>query len=109
MIARAAVTDGAVYVLFLNAADSGDVSDLDGDTVRDDIENSHPNNGDGNRDGVPDQQQAHVVSLPSVKNGTYVTTAVPVTTGFGYSSAEEEPEVHPAMNGISLPVRLPRL
>ena len=63
-----------------------------------------PNNGDGNRDGVLDGQQAHVTSLPSLKNGTYVTLAGPATTSLGNVSIEVEPPVVPALNGIAFPV-----
>ena len=92
---------GAVYVLFLNSAVS---SDTDNDHVDNDLENMGPNQGDGNRDGVLDGQQAHVASLPSLKNGTYVSLAGPNTTSLGNVSIEVEPPVIPALNGITFPV-----
>lgn len=39
---------------------------IDGDGVPDVVESLGPNNGDGNNDGTPDQQQANVTSLPSL-------------------------------------------
>lgn len=52
----------------------------DDDGVPDAVEGQAPNNGDGNGDGTPDNEQAHVTSLPA--NGAaggaeYVTVAAP--------------------------------
>lgn len=54
----------------------------DADGVPGDTESQAPNNGDGNDDGVPDAQQAHVTSLPAngaPADGTaeYVTVEAP--------------------------------
>ena len=46
--------------------------DFEGDGVSDLIENSGPNNGDGNYDGILDSSQSNVVSLPDSK-GRYIT------------------------------------
>jgi len=53
-------------------------SDLDG--IADSVENGAANGGDGNKDGVPDRQQANVTSLPNAVNGRYVTLASPTGT-----------------------------
>jgi len=47
--------------------------DDDGDGIRDTVEYSAPNNGDGNGDGVPDRQQKHVTSVPSATGQGYIT------------------------------------
>lgn len=44
----------------------------DGDGVPDSVEGDAPNGGDGNADGVPDEQQQNVTSLPDI-NGNYIT------------------------------------
>ncbi|MET0908083.1 MAG: carboxypeptidase-like regulatory domain-containing protein, partial [Ilumatobacteraceae bacterium] len=54
--------------------------DIDG--IADNIENAGPNGGDGNADGTADSAQAHVVSLPNVVDGRYVTLQSPVGARF---------------------------
>ncbi len=56
--------------------------DSDGDSVWDAIEDLAPGDGDGNQDGVPDREQAHVVSLPSFTSRQNVTLVAPSTTRF---------------------------
>lgn len=46
--------------------------DLDGDGIIDSLENSAPNSGDGNFDGIQDLQQANVASFESIA-GSYIT------------------------------------
>jgi hypothetical protein len=46
---------------------------LDDDGVSTAIEDAAPNGGDGNGDGIPDSQQAHVASLPDGEDAGYVT------------------------------------
>ena len=53
--------------------------DDDKDGVPDDVEDGAPNDGDGNSDGVPDSEQAHVTSFPDA-SGKYVTVAAPAGT-----------------------------
>ena len=50
-------------------------TDLDG--YEDRIESCAANNGDGNADGVPDAEQAHVVSFPNAQDGRCITLEVP--------------------------------
>ena len=45
----------------------------DFDGVSGNVEDAAPNGGDGNGDGIPDSQQAHVVSIPDAVTGAYVT------------------------------------
>lgn len=52
------------------------VTDFDRDGIEDDVEVNAPNNGDGNNDGIPDNQQTHVASLVSPVSGSYITVAV---------------------------------
>ncbi len=47
----------------------------DGDNVPDAVEDAAPNGGDGNNDGQPDSDQAHVVSLQNAGDGNYATIA----------------------------------
>lgn len=67
-------TDAAVAAYF--GADTGDT---DGDGTPD-VAETGPGGGafgyDGNRDGIPDYQQANVVSLPTFNGASYVTLAV---------------------------------
>ncbi len=51
-------------------------SSLDNDGVPDSIENAGLNGGDGNRDGILDDQQENVTSLPDI-NGNYITLEAP--------------------------------
>lgn len=55
------------------------VPDRDTDGVPNNVEDDAPNGGDGNQDGVPDSQQAHVASLPGA-GGQYVTIVGPAGT-----------------------------
>jgi hypothetical protein len=56
--------------------------DSDGDGVSDAIEEAAPFEGDGDRDGVPDRDQGHVVSLPSFTSGRHITLVAPETARF---------------------------
>lgn len=51
--------------------------DVDMDGVNDFVEANAPNNGDGNNDGIPDNQQPHVASLLNKDGSGYVTVAAP--------------------------------
>ena len=77
--------------------------DTDGDGIPDRIEETAPN-GDGNSDGTPDSQQAHVSSLPNAVDGRYVTLASPDGTSLFGVSAVEPPADAPAW--VDLPYGL---
>jgi len=62
--------------------------DTDGDTVIDRVEDAGPNGGDGNSDGIADSEQAHVASLPDVRN-TYITVVANPAQKLGYMYFEE--------------------
>lgn len=62
-------------------------TDTDMDGVADDTENLAPNGGDGNKDGMPDKEQPHVVSLKEAELGRYVTFVSPSSTKFAGMSA----------------------
>ena len=49
--------------------------DNDQDGTADMVENAAPNNGDGNNDGIPDNQQNNIISMPTT-SGQYITTEV---------------------------------
>jgi len=53
---------------------------------------------------VLDGEQRNVTSLRSVKNGSYVTLAVPDTITLADVSSGLEPALLPALNGIGFPV-----
>ena len=63
----------------LNLVSTAVVDDSDGDGVSDAIEDDIPG-GDGNNDGTPDSQQAHVASLPGTR-GEYITLAITAVNG----------------------------
>ncbi len=77
--------------------------DADQDGVANDVENASPNGGDGNRDGVPDGQQAHVTSLPNAKDGQYVTLAAPSGSSLNQVQATAEPPAG-APAGVAFPL-----
>ncbi len=52
------------------------IYDSDNDGVTTIIENSAPNDGDGNGDGFPDSQQVNVTSIPNAVDGNYLTLQV---------------------------------
>lgn len=54
--------------------------DSDADGLPDIVENTAPNSGDGNKDGVLDSQQAHVTTLPTSQNTRHVTLVAPQGT-----------------------------
>jgi hypothetical protein len=75
--------DGSIpasRISYGTAAVSVTLADADNDGVGDLEENAGPNGGDGNRDGLPDRQQANVASVRSPVNGQYVTFAAPTGT-----------------------------
>ncbi len=55
-------------------------ADTDQDGVNDSIENLAPNNGDGNRDGIPDRQQGNVASVLTSGSATSDHIATLVTS-----------------------------
>jgi hypothetical protein len=96
-----AVAEQAVSVI---TADNDSAMDTDSDNLNDAVEDAHPNNGDGNGDGVLGGQQSNVASLPSVKSGTYVTLAVPEGIILADVSNGVEPALLPALSGIGFPL-----
>ena len=69
----------------LNLVSTAVSGDSDGDGVRDDLEDDAPG-GDGNNDGTPDSQQAHVASLPGTR-GEYITIAITAVNGMPVAGA----------------------
>ena len=83
-----AVGDGTAYggdVTFTTTGVSND-----GDGVPDNVEDSAPNGGDGNYDGIPDSQQGNVASFPNAKDGSYVTVESPSGTNLENVAAVDE-------------------
>lgn len=67
------------------------VVSVDGDGVPDIVEAAAPNDGDGNQDGIPDNLQNNVASLPDA-DGNYVAITSPDgTTLRGVSVSSESP------------------
>lgn len=65
------------FTVIVNDVSEG-VVDIDADGIPSSIEEAAPNNGDGNRDGLPDAQQPNVASLRNAA-GQYVTLATPAS------------------------------
>jgi len=105
-IAHNAVSGDANYqgiVLFaINVTDND--SDSDNDGIDDDVEAGAPNNGDGNKDGIADNQQNHVASFPNALDGSYVTLAAPAGTTLVGVTAKDNPSPGNAPPGVNFPV-----
>lgn len=69
----------------LNLVSTAVADDSDGDGVSDALEAGAPG-GDGNDDGTPDSQQAHVASLPGTR-GEYITIAITAVNGVPVAGA----------------------
>lgn len=69
-----------------------ELEDGDTDGVDDSVEDRAPNEGDGNRDGVPDKQQENVASLrTAVGSNDFVTIAAPAGRNLSRVSARSSP------------------
>jgi hypothetical protein len=90
----------------------GDPDDsVDGDGVPDLLEAQGPNGGDGNGDGTPDHEQAHVTSLPVDGSADpadpYLTIAGPTgSTLTDVTTVDEADLATPPPAGVSLPAGL---
>ena len=86
-----------------NAAGCADGSDTlvvndedeDGDGTSDDLERAAPNGGDGNNDGVLDNQQSNVVSLLNAADTTYMTLVAPDGTILNDVVSDSDPPSEP--------------
>jgi murein DD-endopeptidase MepM/ murein hydrolase activator NlpD len=78
--------------------------DRDADGVSDWLEDSAPNGGDANHDGVADGQQINVTSLPNAADGRYVTLASPDGTSLAEVRAVENPSPGDAPSGVYFPL-----
>ena len=76
--------------------------DGDGDGVSDIVEDSGPNNGDANEDGLPDSTQANVATLTNI-NGKYVTFVSDPDTMLWDVTARVKPSPGNAPAGINFP------
>jgi hypothetical protein len=72
--------------------------------IPDTIEAAGPNGGDGNGDGIPDNQQDNVASLPDATDGNYVTLASPSGTALVQVTAAPNPSPSDAPANVSFPV-----
>lgn len=78
-------------------------SDLDG--VADATEDTAPFSGDGNEDGTPDRDQAHIATLATFPDaGVLVTLESPAATPLGSVEAIDQPAVDgpPVVDGFPL-------
>lgn len=86
------------------------VPDVDNDGVADSEESGAPNAGDGNGDGIPDAEQAHVASLLEYSGVDYVTLFVSgapyLGPGLRCVSAVSASSLPPAPAGVTLPCDL---
>lgn len=74
----------------------------DPDGIPDETEWGAPNGGDGNNDGLPDAEQAHVASFPAATGGGYLT--ISSTVGTMASVAAVDPASLAALpSGVSMP------
>lgn len=64
--------------------------DSDEDTVSDAIEAAAPNNGDANNDGIADNEQSNVASLPNAKGDNYVSIELDETCSITNASTQAE-------------------
>ncbi len=77
----------------------------DSDGVSDTVEAAAPNSGDGNNDGVQDNQQANVTSLPSSAPGAeYLTLASPSTTTLDSVQSIANPSPSTVPPGVDFPI-----
>jgi hypothetical protein len=79
--------------------------DSETDGIADELEALAPNGGDGNRDGIPDQQQSNVASFPSANAG-YVTVAAGSGTVLSQVANVPPPGMEGLPSGASLPIGL---
>ncbi|MEK8017249.1 MAG: pilin [Candidatus Parabeggiatoa sp.] len=71
------------------------------------VENSIPNNGDGNGDGIPDSEQANVTSIPNAVDGNYLTLqAEPATCKLANVQTTVENELPTPDNNADYPYGL---
>ena len=68
------------------------------------MEDGGPNNGDGNNDGIPDNQQDNVTSLPNAVDERYVTLSSPEETNLAAVQAGDNPSPDNAPPGVDFPV-----
>jgi hypothetical protein len=71
--------------------------------IPDAVEAAGPNGGDGNGDGIPDNQQDNVASLPDATDGNYVTLASPDGTALVSVTAQSNPSPSDAPAGVAFP------
>ena len=76
--------------------------DLDADGIGGETEGNAPNNGDGNNDGTPDNEQANVASLPNT-SGNYVTLVAPDGSNLTDVEAIGNPAANTAPENIEFP------
>ena len=79
----------------------------DGDNVSDNVEAGAPNGGDGNEDGIPDNQQANVTSLPigtGSRAGEYMTLVTTGSPGLRRVRSTEIPAPESAPADASFPI-----
>ena len=77
---------------------------VDGDGVPDLVESGAPNGGDGNNDGLQDNQQPNVASLPNADDGTYVTLVSAPGTQLSAVQAIDNPSPGNAPPLVTFPI-----
>lgn len=75
-----------------------EVMDHDMDGVADDVEDSAPNAGDANRDGIADKLQPHVASVPNLVDGRYLVLVADPSTALTQVAAGTPPADFPTAN-----------
>jgi len=79
------------------------LEDSDNDGISDEEEDSGPNGGDGNNDGIPDSQQSNVSCLRTCDDLLYVTLETPSGTTINNCQAIENPSSGNAPSDIQFP------
>jgi len=77
--------------------------DDDADGVSDEVEDAHPNSGDGNNDKISDSLQNNVITLLSSNGLSYVTLESPAGTSLSSCQAMENPSPNDPPVDINFP------
>jgi hypothetical protein len=82
-----------------------DVPDGDADGVSSTVEAGAPNGGDGNLDGIPDDEQANVASLVCLDGSHYVTLATPDSADLEGVHADANPSPNDVPPAVQFPLQ----
>lgn len=98
------LTSEPAQVMVTVQADDSATRDTDGDGILDIVEESTPQQGDGNGDGVPDSQQPHVASLRLNAALPSLTLVAPAGTRLAQVRLVDNPSPGDTPLGLSFPL-----